>query len=71
MPISHKKRQRPVFNGAFDKKIDGLVRDAGSGKSSRRVKMKEWLNQCREMGWRRGPVIEEEFSLEELMGDDL
>ena len=72
--ISHKKKTASVFNGAFDKrKLTTFVQMLGSGKSSRRVKVKEWpkLNTVEKWDGGEAPVIEEEFSLEELMGDDL
>jgi protein disulfide-isomerase A6 len=72
--ISHKKKTVSVFNGAFDKrKVTTFVQMLGGGKSARRVKVKEWPKLKTVEKWDGGeaPVIEEEFSLEELMGEDL
>lgn len=72
--ISHKKKTASVFNGAFDKKrLSTFVQMLGGGKSSRRVKIKKWPSVKTGEKWDGGeaPVIEEEFSLEDLMGDDL
>merc|ERR1719399_156326 len=70
--ISHKKKTVSVFNGAFDKqKVTTFVQMLGGGKSARRVEVKEWpkLNTVEKWDGGEAPVIEEEFSLEELMGD--
>lgn len=71
--LNYGKKVYSVFTGAFEaKKLTRWVNARGGGSMGRRGKVQKWATFESTEAWdgSEPPQIEEEFSLEELMGDD-